>query len=301
MSDALILQSFRVHLRRRPKPLRPLGPRTQTLYLWWTERYLDWNTVPLEQLTAADIGDWIDAQDTPSKARHAWLAMRAFTRFLLYEEILTRDPMRDFRMPQEPKKIQPILADDTLDAMVATCRTRSFLDVRDRALLLTLASTSMRRAELARMAMQELDVVGGTVIVNSVKVAPGQPDQRVAFLDDITVTALSRYLRVRPEHPMVWLSRDRHALTEWGVTQVVRRRAKMVGAHVTPHMFRRRFAAAWLMNGGSQVGLMNVAGWSDPTMPNTYAAAAAAEIAKMEHQRMFSDQVRREPRKRRKD
>jgi integrase len=57
--------------------------------------------------------------------------------------------------------------------------------------------------------------------------------------------------------------------------------------HVTSHQFRRRLAAKWLINGGSEVGLRAAAGWTSGAMAARYAAMAAEQIAKVEHARIF--------------
>jgi len=84
-------------------------------------------------LTSAAIRGYILAlaeTHTPGGCHAYWRAIRAFTRFLLREGVLERDPMVALRAPrvdQEP--LEPVSLAD-VQAMVATCR-RSDRDLRD--------------------------------------------------------------------------------------------------------------------------------------------------------------------------
>jgi integrase len=85
----------------------------------------------------------------------------------------------------------------------------------------------------------------------------------------------------------LWRSQRGNALNGDGIRQVLERRSRRAGIHVTSHQFRRRLAAKWLINGGSEVGLRSAAGWTSGAMVARYAALAAQQIAKVEHARIF--------------
>ena len=240
------------------------------------------------EITRHDVVRLLDAADTDSKKRWRWMALRSFCRFLVDEDLLDRDPTQKISMPKEKRRPQPILSDDDLEAMLATCSSKRFEDLRDRALLLTLASTGCRRVELAAILVSDLNIEVGSVMIRSAK--GGMP--RMSYLDTDTRRALLRYLRGARTDEALWTSSSGEPLSADAVSQVIKRRAARAGVKVTPHMFRRRLAAAWLMNGGSQVGLMAAAGWKNPAMPAMYAASAAEEIARTEHERMSGKRLR---------
>jgi site-specific recombinase XerD len=90
--------------------------------------------------------------------------------------------------------------------------------------------------------------------------------------------ALDRYLRARARHkdaelPWLWLGL-KGRLTEWGLVQMLRRRgvqAGLPGLH--PHQLRHTFAHEWLVQGGAETDLMQIAGWKSRTMLQRTARA----------------------------
>ena len=59
------------------------------------------------------------------------------------------------------------------------------------------------------------------------------------------------------------------------------------GGALRCHALRRLFAVRWLERGGSEVGLMRVAGWSSLTMVKKYTAASADRLASEEMRRLI--------------
>jgi integrase len=68
-------------------------------------------------------------------------------------------------------------------------------------------------------------------------------------------------------------------MTDSGVSQMIQRRAKQAGVTVTLHSFRRSFAVRWLRSGLPESLLMNVTGWSSPTMIRRYTATVSSELS----------------------
>ena len=81
----------------------------------------------------------------------------------------------------------------------------------------------------------------------------------------------------------MWIGR-RGELTPNGVRLVVRRRGKLIGIRAHPHMLRHTFVDNWLRNGGNEVDLSRLAGWTlGSGMPSRYAQNRAAERALTAH------------------
>jgi integrase len=253
-------------------------------YVRYDAAFLDWLPVPVEEIDRLHVREFIADGPSPSQRRWRWLALKTLTRMLTGEGIISPDPMLGIRTPKLPECAQSILSDADLAALVATCGGRSQLAIRDRAVLLTLASTGARRAELTGLDLADVDLSQGTALIRNGKGGK----TRVTFLDTPATRALMSWVRVRGDAPgPLWLG-QRGRLTSDGIRQLIERRAKQAGVRATAHMFRRRLAATWLRNGGSQVGLMSAAGWTSPQMPARYVRAQAAEIAQAEHRRLFA-------------
>lgn len=261
--------------------IRGYAERTQHEYVRLLRLMFPDGVFP-DAFTRHDVLVLLDAVDTDSKRRWRWLALRSFCRFLVEEEILDREPTEKIPMPKEEEKKQPILSDETLEAMLQTCSSKRFNDVRDRALLLTMASTGCRRVELCDMRISDLNMTTGSVKIHSAKGGP----ERTSYLDPDSRRALLRYLRGARSDEALWTTAGGRPLTVNAVSQMIERRARAAGLKATPHQFRRRLAAAWLLNGGSEVGLMETAGWKSSAMPKRYVASAAEEIARADHERI---------------
>ncbi|WP_350226881.1 tyrosine-type recombinase/integrase [Demequina sediminis] len=111
---------------------------------------------------------------------------------------------------------------------------------------------------------------------------------RVVPIGPQTVQALDRYRRRRAGHalaglPSLWLGERKRGFTYDALHKALEGRAKAAGiAGFHPHKLRHTAAHRWLAAGGSEGGLMAVAGWTRPDMLQRYTKARAAERAAVE-------------------
>ena len=98
--------------------------------------------------------------------------------------------------------------------------------------------------------------------------------------------AIDRYIRVRRSHPLadtssaLWLGGGGKTLGYSGLDKTLKERAQAAGiAGFHLHLMRHTAATRWLRAGGSEGGLMAVAGWSSRDMLDRYTGASAGERA----------------------
>jgi site-specific recombinase XerD len=98
------------------------------------------------------LGRW-----KPATANNRYRSLRRFYAWLEEEGEIRADPMAKLRPPAVPEQPVPVLSDDELQRLLATCAGRDFEARRDRAILMLLVDSGARRAELAGLRLVDVD------------------------------------------------------------------------------------------------------------------------------------------------
>jgi integrase len=134
------------------------------------------------------------------------------------------------------------------------------------------------------MKTSDMDLQGGRAAIRRGKGGKG----RVVPFGPQTAAAIDRYMRARRTHRLntaeaLWLGGGGRTFSYHGLNLALKRRARAAGIrgfHL--HLMRHTAATRWLRAGGSEGGLMAVAGWSTRSMVDRYTGASAAERAAAE-------------------
>jgi site-specific recombinase XerD len=241
-------------------------------------------------VTAADVRGWLvslQGHVSPSTEYRNYSGARQFFGWCVREGELQVSPLANVRPPKVPEPRTVMLTTGQLRGLLDSCSGREFVPRRDRAIIMVLADTGMRRAELAGLTLDDLDLRARVAYVTG----KGRRPRTVPF-GARTGQALDRYLRLRRAHtfaqrPNVWLAeKGRGVLTADGIRQMLERRGRALGLRVHAHMFRHGFADAWLKAGGSPNDLQELAGWRSAQMVSRYAAVNRAERARQSYRRL---------------
>jgi site-specific recombinase XerD len=243
----------------------------------------------VEAATRADLeafmGDLL-ARRTPSTAATYYKVLKVLYGWLLDEEEINADPMVRMKPPIVPGKPVPIVPPDGLKRLFQACAGNSFEARRDTALIMLLLDTGARRDEMAGLTLTDVDLDLDVLLV----LGKGRRERTLPF-GRKAGEALDRYLRARARHkhaalPWLWLG-QKGRLTGWGLVQMLRRRGAQAGLPgLHPHQFRHTFAHEWLLQGGAETDLMQIAGWKSRTMLQRYGASAADARAREAHRRL---------------
>lgn len=224
---------------------------------------------------------------TTAALRH--YSIKAFTMWLRDEGEIDHDPFATLKPPRLDEKVVPSLSDDEISLLLSTCRGAKFTDRRDEAMLKFLFETGVRANELCKMTLADVNLTAMTAVVVKGKGGKG----RIVPFSASTATALDRYLRarkkvVKPGCDYLWVSYTRGKGLGYQAMYVsLTTRAKSVGlTDFHPHRTRHTAATRWLSHGGSEAGLMAVAGWSSRAMLDRYTKASASERAIEESKRL---------------
>lgn len=281
-----LLDSWRLSLRAERKSEATVSAYREGVlaFLRWCETSgaaPEITRTNMQQFTADLLAD--GAAAATARSRHQ--AVRRFVAWLVDEGELESDPLAGLAPPKLDTKLTQALSDDQLKALIKACAGRDFIDRRDEAIVRFMAETAVRAGELLGMALpDDIDVSRGMAVVRRGKGGRG----RVVPFGPQTAAAVDRYLRVRRGHrlgdgPVMWLGGNGQSLGYHGLDRALKIRAERAGIngfHV--HLMRSTAATRWLRAGGSEQGLMAVAGWSSRSMLDRYTTASAAERAAAE-------------------
>jgi integrase/recombinase XerD len=263
------------------------SPKTITTYTAGVTSFLAWcersGTPP--ELTKANAQGWVAALldgGAQAKTADTWLGgLKRFAAWLADEGELPSDPLLRMAAPKLDQKVINPLTNDQLRRLIEVCQGKSFRDRRDEAIVRLMAETGMRATEVVDLQVGDVDLTRGLVIVYRGKGGKG----RIAPFGPQAATALDRYLRMRRHHAdrdqtQLFIGAQRKSFSYWGLAKTLRDRAKEAGIegfHL--HLMRHTAATRWLAAGGSEGGLMAVAGWTNRQMLDRYTRATASERA----------------------
>src|SRR4051794_12282421 len=103
---------------------------------------------------------------SPASARSRYNALRPWFGWMARRGYLTADPfLQGLARPRAPQAVMPIPSSDAVEALLASLEARDYLSLRDRALILLLADTGLRRSEVAALRVADLDLTHGVLRV----------------------------------------------------------------------------------------------------------------------------------------
>jgi integrase/recombinase XerD len=181
--------------------------------------------------------------------------VRAFFKWCARQNHLLYNPASELELPRlEHRLPKHVLTASEAEAVLAQPDTGDALGLRDRALLETLYSTGMRRMELAGLALYDLDVERGTLMIRQGK---GKKDRMVP-IGDRAIAWIEKYLGdvrpglvVEPDEGVLFLTAEGQAFTPNRLTQLVRDyvTAAAIGKTGACHLFRHTMATLMLEHG----------------------------------------------------
>jgi len=279
---ATLLPSWEVHLKAEGKAaatVKSYGDGVRQFIAWCAAA--DRTAVLDRPSVNAWVADLLENGSEPATARSRQLALRRFSTWLAEEGETVTDPLLGLKAPQLDTKLVEPLTDDQLRLLLKACSGNDLRERRDEALVRFMVETGARAGETAALGVADVDVADGTAIVRRGK---SGKNRSVPFGPQ-TARALDRYMRVRRGHrlaagPALWLGDRGKAFSYDALHKALGERAAsagIVGFH--PHRLRHTAAHRWLAAGGSEGGLMAVAGWTRPDVLLRYTKAQAENRA----------------------
>lgn len=182
-------------------------------------------------------------------------------------------------------------------------RRLELLERRNRALILTLYTTGMRRGEVVRLNREDIEDLLGLVVRNKTDLSEAKLQiiitgkgrkERMVFLDAETLLAIAEYLQLRGEdgYRPLFLQHnsnrnarapgtrgENYRIRPQAIWLVVREFAGRLGLKLTPHKFRHNLATTLLNNGAQLSEVQELLGHANPaTTKMIYAHYSTAHL-----------------------
>lgn len=272
------------------------SPQTLKTYADGVRFYLEWcEANSVEPLLRSSLNQWVaellEAGAAASTARSRQLAVRRFSSWLADPDAggeIPADPFIGVKAPKLDERVVEPLSDLELKALLKACIPPKGAEPavamrhrRDEALVRLMFETGMRAGEAVALEVADVDLAQGVAVVRRGK---GGKGRTVPFGPDAAL-AIDRYLRLRRGHrlaasPALWLGDRGKQFSYDALHKSLGERADTAGiAGFHPHKLRHTAAHRWLAAGGSESGLMAVAGWTRPDMLMRYTKAHASARA----------------------
>jgi integrase/recombinase XerD len=245
------------------------SPRTISWYTFMFGKVIGWLiengvTAP-EEIQARHVRAYLSGMAvkglSDSYVNNHVRAIRTLLHFLHEEKYIPE--AITFQMPTIAKKRLPVLSGEDVKKLVGACRRP-----RDKALILLMVDTGLRRAEVCALNWGDVDVSSGLVRV--VRDKGGKV--RSVVVGVITRRALLAYRRrINPKanHPL-FQTQDGGRLPSNGLRSLLLRLGERAGVQVFPHALRRTFATMSLRAGMNLLHLQGLLGHSTIEMTRRY-------------------------------
>ena len=181
-------------------------------------------------------------------------ALKAFYRYLVYEEILEHSPFEKIQIHIRQEVLLPRVIDrPILEAIFSAAyddlkRAKSCLArqniIRNIAVLELLFASGIRVSELCTITCDNLNLTSQVVLIRG----KGNKERQIYLASSPVIDALKAYSKVRSPYSenevFFFLNRDGKRLSEQSVRRIVNRYTNLAqqSGHYTPHMFRHSFA-----------------------------------------------------------
>ena len=217
--------------------------------------------------TLVDVKQWLSSITSTVSRRKRAQAVRAFGVWAKSNEYEVFDWWQRVPLVKETRRPQETVTEHDYKKAVVAAST-----LRDKALVEVLWSCGLRRSEIARLEITDVNFSEGFLIIRTSKT--GKP--RIAPLSPSARHALRKHIGKRSQGSLFGMT-----------TNAIRLCLQRLGAP-SAHAWRRGWAVQALRHGVSETSVRAAAGWSSGAMVARYTRALSGELAVEEFQRSWN-------------
>jgi integrase/recombinase XerD len=216
------------------------------------------------------------------------VTLRSFFRFLVLEGILKTNPAEDLEAPKTAKNLPDILTFREVEQLLEQPDLKTYLGIRDRAMIELLYATGMRVSELIHLPINQVNLEAGYALIYG-----KGSKERIVPLGSEAIKWITVYLqtvRIRlskgRENPLLFMGRSGKGMSRqrfWKSIKGYGRRAG-IRKRMTPHLLRHSFASHLLERGADLRSVQMMLGHVDISTTQIYTHVTGERLKKV-HQK----------------
>ncbi len=210
---------------------------------------------------------------SPATVTRAVASLKSFYTFLVREQVVQDNPVRDVTAAKSERKLPQILTNQEVELFLEQPSAVEPKGLRDRAMLELLYATGIRVSELIALDLDDLDLDAEALHCANPK------RERTIPLYSAAVRALTVYLnRVRPQmvedpaETALFVNMNGARMSRQGFWKIIKHYQETAGIEkkITPHTLRHSFAAHLLENGADLRSIQEMLGHADISSTQIY-------------------------------
>jgi len=210
-------------------------------------------------------------------------AIKSFCKFLMRENYLELNPVKNLRLPKLPKRLPKALSSNDILKLMEGRFEKNKEGFRDRAILETLYGTGIRVSELVDLKMQDVNFDA-----EFIKCFGKGSKERIVPLGSKASTAIKEYVNVyrnrfigkTADNGILFLDRSSNKLTRQGIWYIVKKyiRLACITAKASPHTFRHSFATHLLEHGADLRSVQELLGHVNIATTQIYTSVSREKL-----------------------
>jgi site-specific recombinase XerD len=243
-------------------------------FLWYlgseTNRWNSTNPGAMKKVSQATLHDYFKT-------------LRTFFSWLEREELIIENPFKRLKPPKVDKKIIQALTPAEIERLMKAYSGKSYLDVRNKAILSIFIDTGLRVSELTNLTLEDVNIDDGSILVQHGKGGK----QRVVRIGNKAQKALWKYITIyrKSDSSRLFTSQYGEPLEVRGIKILFKRVGDKLNIKVYPHKLRHTFAISFLRAGGDVFSLQYLLGHSTLQMTQRYLQSLNANDAMNAHKK----------------
>jgi len=208
--------------------------------------------------------------------------LRGFYRFLLREQLISRDPTLQVELPQLGRPLPKSLSEADVEALLSAPDLDDPIGLRDRAMLEVLYACGLRVSELTALTLEQINLRQGVLRVfgkgSKERLVP-LGEEAIAWIERYNKEARPFLLDGRPSD-VVFPSLRGEQMTRQTFWYRIKHQAKVAGISksLSPHTLRHAFATHLLNHGADLRVVQMLLGHSDLSTTQIYTHVAQARL-----------------------